>query len=296
MNSTNFSKFIPSEIANLKYFEIISNKIIRNLITGINKSPFSGHSIEFKDYRKYQYGDDLKQIDWKLYARTDKLFIKKYEKKVNLDLHIFLDSSKSMDYGSNTTKFIYAKYISAILSGVALKQNDNVYLYSFSEDINKITKKITKFSEINLVYKKLKDVQTSTDTNYNKVLKKMYSIKDSMIFIISDLWGDINKIINISKYGRANNNELNFFHILSDTEMKFDFKGNIEFVDSESQNTQVLSTKQIKKYYKDEINKRIKNFKKTINLHDNNYLLLLNSSNLFSSLYKYFMNRGTNGF
>src|SRR6056297_2120806 len=247
MNSKNISKFTPSEISNLKYFEIITNRVVQNLISGLNKSPFSGHSIEFKDYRKYQYGDDLKRIDWKLYARTDNLFIKKYEKKVNVNLHIFLDSSNSMDYGRNISKFVYGKYVCAILTGVALKQNDNVYLYSFSDNVRKIAKKITKFSKINLIYNKLKKKNAEGHTNYEKLIDKMYSIKNSMIFLISDMWGDSKNILNISKYGRANNNELNFFHILSKKEIEFDFQGNYEFIDSENKSSQILSTKQIKR-------------------------------------------------
>jgi len=124
----------------------------------------------------------------------------------------------------------------------------------------------------------------------------MYSIKNSMIFLISDMWGDSKNILNISKYGRANNNELNFFHILSKKEIEFDFQGNYEFIDSENKSSQILSTKQIKRYYKEEIKKRIEKFKKIINSHSNNYLLLLNDSDLYSSLYKYFMDRGSDVF
>ncbi|TYB30875.1 MAG: DUF58 domain-containing protein [Candidatus Mcinerneyibacterium aminivorans] len=291
MASKKINDFTPSEIGNLKYFEIFSNLIIKNIVNGLHQSPFSGHSIEFKDYRKYQYGDDFKKIDWKLYARTDKLFIKKFEKKVNVDIHIFLDNSNSMYFGEKVSKLIYGKYLTAILTGIALKQNNNVFLYSFNDSIYKFSKKLSNFSSINIAYNRLKQIKASERTNFSNLRQKIKKINNSIIFIISDFWGDLDNIIDIGKYGRVDKNELNYFHILSNKEQKFNFNGSYEFIDSEKKSREIFSVKQIKKYYLDRLKERINTLKKEINSQNNNYLLLNNRDNLYSILYKYFMNR-----
>lgn len=289
MNSKN-KNFKIEDIKNLKYFNIISQKIVKNIMNGINKSPSSGHSIEFKDYRKYNHGDDLKNIDWKLYGRTDKLFVKKYEKKTNINIYIFLDNSKSMDFGDKLTKILYSKYIASILAGVGLKQNDNIYLYSFNENLNLLCNKINNYKKINIVNNKLKTLKTKGKTRYKIIKNKIKNINDSLIFIISDFWSELENISNISKYSISNNNDTHFFHILSEKEYKFEFEGNVKFIDSENNNDTVsFNTNQVKKYYLKELKSRINKLDYLLKLQNSNYLFIKNKDDLFSVLYKYFM-------
>jgi hypothetical protein len=196
-----------------------------------------------------------------------------------------------MDFGKTVSKLIYGKYLAAILTGVALKQNNNIFLYNFNNTINKFSKKLSNFSSINIAYNRLKQIKSSNRTNFFKLRQKINTINNSIIFIISDFWGELENIIDVGKYGRINKNELNYFHILSNKEQNFKFDGSYEFIDSEDNSKEIFSVKQIKKYYLEQLKDRINSLKEKINSQNNNYLLLNNRDNLYSVLYKYFMNR-----
>src|SRR5262252_10131474 len=117
----------PLTLAKVRSLELQARLIVEGYLSGMHKSPYHGFSVEFAEHREYAPGDDLKHLDWKVFGRTDRLFIKEYELETNLRSHILLDTSESMDYGSkDTTKLELASHIAASMAYLILRQQDSV--------------------------------------------------------------------------------------------------------------------------------------------------------------------------
>ena len=132
-------QYLPNEsISKLENLQIKAKKVVEGFIVGLHKSPFHGFSVEFSDHRAYGNGDELKHIDWKLWAKTDRFFIKRYEEETNLKAFIIVDQSRSMKYSSQaTSKMEYSKILAASLSYLLIKNQDAVGMYSFNTRIKK---------------------------------------------------------------------------------------------------------------------------------------------------------------
>ena len=137
------SKYLdPDLLSTLQNLSIKAKYVVEGFMLGLHKSPYHGFSVEFSEHRPYGFGDEVRHIDWKLWSKTDKYYIKQFEEETNLKAHIILDQSNSMDYGqSNNTKFEYAKLLAASFAYILIKQQDAVGLALFDEKINKILKK-----------------------------------------------------------------------------------------------------------------------------------------------------------
>src|SRR6266566_701428 len=127
----------PAVVARLGTLELKARTIVEGFLTGLHRSPFKGFSVEFAEYRQYIPGDDLSTIDWKVYARSDRYYVKKFEEETNLDCHLMLDVSGSMGYGSHhpLSKFEYAACLAASLAYLMNRQRDAVGLTAFDEEI-----------------------------------------------------------------------------------------------------------------------------------------------------------------
>src|SRR5262250_3192496 len=132
--STRERQFLdPAVVARLGTLELKARTIVEGFLTGLHRSPFKGFSVEFAEYRQYMPGDDLATIDWKVYARSDRFYVKKFEEETNLNCHVMLDVSGSMAYGSRVTKHEYAQALAASLGYLMTRQRDAVGLMAFDE-------------------------------------------------------------------------------------------------------------------------------------------------------------------
>src|SRR5436190_6542981 len=126
----------PAVIARLGTLELKARTIVEGFLSGLHRSPFKGFSVEFAEYRQYMPGDDLSTIDWKVFARSDRYYVKKFEEETNLDCHLLLDVSGSMEYGSHgVTKREYGTYLAASLAYLMTRQRDAVGLMAFDDRI-----------------------------------------------------------------------------------------------------------------------------------------------------------------
>ena len=146
-----YKKYLnPSLISKIENLSLRAKLVVEGFIIGMHKSPYHGFSVEFSEHRPYGFGDEIKYIDWKLWGKTDRFYIKQFEEETNLKCHIILDKSSSMNFGSkNITKFEYSKLISAAMSYLMIKQQDAVGLTTFDQRINTIIKPISKFNKFN---------------------------------------------------------------------------------------------------------------------------------------------------
>ena len=231
-------KFLrPEIVAQLNSMLLRAKMVVEGSIIGKHRSPYHGFSVEFAEHRSYGFGDEIRHIDWKLFGKTDRLYIKRYEEETNLSAHLILDISNSMLYGSKKiTKLKYANSLIASLAYLMINQQDATGLVQFSNKINRFILPKSRPSHLNVILSQLDDNITEPDTNIETVLHEMAEriSKRGLIVLCSDLMDNPEKIINGLKHFRHKKQEVIVFHIFDRKEFEFDFKSRIKFLDMET--------------------------------------------------------------
>lgn len=257
--SADYKKYLePSIISKLNSLELKARLVVEGFMVGLHKSPYHGFSVEFTQHRPYMQGDGIKDIDWKVYGKTEKFFIKQYEEETNLKSYILLDISKSMDYASegNIKKIEYASTLAASLSYLMIKQQDAAGIALYSEEIKKIIPPKAKKSQVYELLKAISEIKPSEKTKtalcLNSIAEKIK--KRGLIIIISDLFDDVESILMALKHFRHKKNEVIVFQILDPLERSFAFGRDAIFKDLETEEEMTTQPYQIQKAYTDAMN------------------------------------------
>ena len=249
----------------LKSFYFRTPSKVRGFKAGIHKSYYTGVSPDFLEHKEYNKGDELKQIDWRLYGRHDRLYVKKFEDEVNMQWCILIDKSASMGYGDNeASKLDYAKRLSATLAYLLLKQGDFVGLLGFSENDAELIPPGAGSNFISPILDKLGALTASGSTEIKEpTLKALEAYKSEASFVIvSDFLIEPEAIEETLKLIRNSRKEVTLFHVLHPDEIDFDFKGSVEFQDMETNSRVIVDTGSIRHTYR----KRIGEFIETLKL------------------------------
>lgn len=256
------------------YFRIPSR--VKGTKTGIHKSPYKGISPDFLEYKEYSQGDELKHIDWRLFGRLDRLYVKKFEDEVNLRWYILLDRSASMDYGSNkVTKHDYAVRLSATLTYLLLQQGDAVGIADFyDKGINFIPPKAGT-ANINPVLERLAFIKPTGKTSLKEpILRAVEKAGGNAAFVIvSDFLTDLSSIEESLKFLRAAGKEAVALHVLDPTEIDFNFDGSVEFEDIEDKIKVLVEAEDIRDAYRKRIKKFINKLKSVCLNNGSGYVL-----------------------
>jgi len=284
----------PQVINQIDNLYLKAKMIVEGYMAGLHKSPYHGFSIEFSEHRAYGIGDEVKNIDWKLWSKTDKYYIKRFEEETNLLCHIFLDSSQSMSFSSNNvSKFEYAKMLASALSYLIINQRDSLGLHVFDSKIRQTIKPKSTKSHLNTILSIMDKMEIGNSTNISHILhmgaEKIK--KRGLIILLSDLFDSPEKIINSLRHLRYYNHEVLVFHILDRQEIELNYNEKVIFEDLENKNTITTDPWQIKKVYKKEINDRIKYFKRRCLGMDINYNLFLTDQSLGLALHQFLNKR-----
>jgi len=281
-------------VAMLDSLSMRAKMVVEGYIIGQHRSPYHGFSVEFAEHRSYEPGDEVRHIDWKLYGKTNRLYVKRYEEETNLRAHLILDTSKSMDYTSGkVSKLQYGSYLLAALSYLMIRQQDAAGVVLFDESIRSFIPPKSNPSHLNTLLNVL-DVNTpGTDTKIEPVLHEMAERikKRGLVIIISDLFDEPDNIINGLKHFRHSKQEVILFHILDRNELEFDFNSRTKFVDMESGEELTTDPWHVKNDYKNLI-ENLQNYYKTqcrLNLID--YVPLFTDDSLDKGLNEYFNKR-----
>tara|TARA_Y100000996_G_scaffold109739_1_gene81110 strand:+ start:1325 stop:2224 length:900 start_codon:yes stop_codon:yes gene_type:complete len=295
MNSAYQNYLSPSIIKKIDNIFLRAKLVVEGFIIGLHKSPYHGFSVEFSEHRPYAFGDEIKHIDWKLLAKTDKLYIKQFEEETNLKCHILFDTSASMDYSSNDniTKLEYAKTLSASLSYLMIKQQDAVGLTIFNKKIIKSIPPKSKISHLNILLNALHESNAKGTTNLSPML---HSLADSikkrgLIILISDLLDDPKNIIKGLRHFRHKGHEVIIFHILDFNEISFNFNQLVEFIDLESNNSIKTDPRHIRNDYKKAFSSFCEIFRLECRKNNIDYITVDTSNSLDKSLIEYLMKR-----
>jgi len=251
-------------IASIERYHLKTRSIVEGFMVGLHKSPYHGFSVEFADHRQYIPGDPIKNIDWKLFAKTDRYYLKRYEEETNVRCYMLLDHSLSMSYTSgDTTKLDYAKQLSAAIAYLIVKQKDALGLITFADEITNHLPPKAYQGYLNLIFEKLLTLTAVSTTNTLKALHKAAESlkKRSLIILFTDLLDEPTKLMEGLKHFKFNHHEVLVFHILDKEERDFNFKGETQFVDSETGQKITVNPWQIKNDYQETYQNYIKTIK-----------------------------------
>lgn len=251
---TDYRQYLnPETVSKLKGMELRARMVVEGFIAGMHKSPYHGFSVEFAEHRQYMPGDNIRDIDWKVYAKRDRFYIKQYEEETNLKAYLLLDCSASMAYrsGSRVMKLDYARLLAAALSYMMLRQRDAVGLVAFDEKIRRYVPPRSKYGHLHVL---LSEIAGQTPSNTTDVANTLHEMAErikrrGLVIVLSDLLDEADHIISGLKHFRYNRHEVIVFHILDPRERDFAFPREAIFKDMETGEELTTLPYQIKRDY-----------------------------------------------
>jgi uncharacterized protein (DUF58 family) len=268
--------------------------VVEGTVAGMHTSRFKGQSLEFAQHREYSSGDELKHIDWKIYGKSDRYFIKQYEEETNLKAYILLDASGSMGYKSDgISKLEYASYIVAALSYLMIRQGDAVGLAVYDGSIRRNIPPRSGPGHLSVILEELSGIEPGGDTDISKILMDFskYLKKRGLIIIISDLFDDQEGVIRAVKNYRYAKHDVIVFHLLDKHEEKLDISGNFLFRDMETGKNIITEPEIIRQEYGKLVAGFIDKYKTELHKADIEYSYLNTSTPLDWALTRYLSGR-----
>ena len=284
----------PATIARLGSLDLKVRAIVEGFLTGLHRSPFKGFSVEFAEYRQYLPGDDLTTLDWKVYARTDRHFVKKFEEETNLECHVLLDISRSMGYGSGpVTKLEYGSYLAGALAYLMTRQRDAVGLIAFDDKIVKMLRPSARSGHLTSLLVTLERLPVGDRTDVAKPLRDLAEAvrKRGLIVLISDLLDEPENVLKGLKHFRYRGSEVIVFHVLDPAEIRFPFDQTARFRDMETQDEIVAVPEVVRARYLDAMRDLQDRYRRELRLAGIDYVVLDTSVPLEMALTSYLMTR-----
>ncbi|MCS5662061.1 MAG: DUF58 domain-containing protein, partial [Dehalococcoidia bacterium] len=227
----------PEMVARLDNMALRARLVVEGYLIGLHKSPYHGFSVEFAEHRAYGPGDEIRHLDWKLYGKTDRYYIKQYEEETNLRSYILLDISKSMTFSSQAvSKLDYGSYLTAALTYLMLNQRDAVSLTIFDEKTQGHVPPRSTQGHLNSVLTRLEQIKSGNDTRIAPTLHELADKikKRGLVILISDLLDDPEEVLSGLKHFRHRKHEVIVFHLMDSREKDLDFSLRTRFRDLET--------------------------------------------------------------
>ena len=284
----------PEVLANIANLELRAKLAVEGFLSGLHKSPLRGFNVEFNDYRNYYPGDDIRHVDWKMYARTDKAYIKQYEDETNVRCYLMLDCSASMQYGSTrVSKIEFSKTLAASLAYFMMQQQDAVGLTTFNTGLCDYLPPRYRKTHLMKILTTLSALQASDGTDLTKPLADVGAslTRRSLIVVISDLLDDEEKVISALRQLRSRGNDIIVFHVMDHAELTFPFSQIAEFVDMETNDRLTTSPGAIREDYLLELRKFCEYCRSQYQAANIDYCLLDTSESLHTALFSYLTKR-----
>src|SRR5215471_13740211 len=229
----------PEVLARISSLELLARTVVEGFISGLHRSPFTGFSTEFAEYRQYMPGDDLRYLDWKLLGRTDRCYIKKYRADTNSQCHILIDSSASMKYTSaaGITKLQYAQFLGSSLGYRVNKQQDAVGMIAFDHEIRAHVPAQNRTGHMQTIFGRMEQLEAGNETRLSEMLHQAAEriTRRGIIVVISDFYDEPEAIISALQHLRFKGNDVIVFHVLDKNETDFEFTEPVLLEDAETE-------------------------------------------------------------
>ncbi len=287
------ARFIdPKILSRISDLELVARTVVDGFISGLHRSPFLGLSIDFAEHRAYMPGDDIRRIDWRLFARTDRFYVKEYEADTNANFVTLLDVSRSMDFASDgMTKLEYAKYLAASLTYLSSKQRDRVGMITFGDNIEAVVPASAKhFDTVLHTLDKLEPVPRG---DFASPLRKIAESlnRRSIVALISDLYEDPDVVVEALNGLRFRGHDIVVFHILDPAEIVFGFDESGSYEDVETGDRITVVPDQLREAYQERIQEHRKTLAKRLGENRMDYSFHDTSQPLDHALFAYLSQR-----
>lgn len=218
------------DIAKVGRLQVLARQVVEGFTTGLHRSPHKGFSVEFKQHRQYVPGDDLRHVDWKVFGKSDRFYIREYEEETNLRCTILLDASGSMGYGGDRTpdgsKFRYAQRVAAALTYLMLQQADSVGLVTFDTKIRRYIPPRSRPAHLRMIIDELERTEPGGETELGKVFHDIVPRiqRRGLIIVLSDCFGDVTQLMKAMARLRHQHHEVIVMQLWDRDELDFPFK------------------------------------------------------------------------
>ncbi|MCG8584782.1 MAG: DUF58 domain-containing protein, partial [Pirellulales bacterium] len=287
----------PEVIRQISRLDLRAQFIVKGFLQGLHASPFQGFSVEFSEHRKYTTGDDPKDIDWLVYAKTDKYYVKKFEAETNITGYLVMDLSRSMGYTyrQELSKFEYGICLAAALCYLMVHQQDPVGLITFDERIRQSLAPKSKRAQIGNVLSLLAKLEPEGETDIAKSLIQIAAMlrHRSLVMIFSDLLAEPEPVIRALRRLRHGGHDVILFHILDEAEINFPFDGMVEFEDPETDERLEVDASGFRRDYLEEINRFRDEYRRECFQTGIDYVGLDTSMQFDKALLEYLVHRST---
>ncbi|MDB4689624.1 DUF58 domain-containing protein [Verrucomicrobia bacterium] len=280
----------PRTLMSIKHLELRAKVVVEGFWNGLHRSPYHGFSVEFTEYRQYTPGDDPRYLDWKLYARSDRYYIKKFEDETNLRCFLLMDRSKSMEFGSKGfTKQDYANTLAATLGYFLSRQGDAVGLMSFDEVIQEYMPARNRPGHLRQLMQTLEKPCQGESTDIKKPIKRIMDLLKSrgLIVLISDFLAPLDELEDNLATLTAYGHEVQVFHILDPAERHFTFEEAIQFEDQETGQLMYVDPATAKKDYMEQMENHLEKLKNACDKSGIGYTLLTTDQPLEKGLFDF---------
>lgn len=289
-------RFLRPEVTDrIKRLELTARRVVEGFLAGMHRSPYFGQSVEFRQHRQYAPGDEIRHVDWKVYARQDKLHIKQYEAETNLRLHLLVDRSGSMAYGDGeTNKFDYSASLAACLGYLALRQQDATGLFTFDTKVRDILPAKSNRQQLSRMLQLLEGVGAEGRTDLPKVAREVTQAiaRRGLIVIVTDLLG-IDDWVDGLRVMRSRGHDVVLFHVLHDDELDFNFSGATRFEGLEQADFLNCNPRALREGYLEALNAFLDDTRKACGRLSIDYMLVRTSDPLDAVLAKFLAVRGS---
>jgi len=288
-------KFLDPKVLNkITRLDLKARHIVEGFMGGMHKSPYHGFSVEFAEHREYAPGDDLKHLDWKVFGKTDRLYIKEYELETNLRSHILIDTSESMDYGSkDVTKLELASHIAASMAYLVLRQQDSVGMVCFDKEVKTFIPTSSSMGHLRPILGTLAGANAQNKTDLGTVLNTLAERiqRRGLIILISDLFDRPDVILKSLQHFSHKRHDVIVFHVLDEFELTFPFERMTLFEGLEEYPKLLIDPRSLRKAYLEEVNKFCEEMRKGCVKQMIDYVRISTDQDLDVELTKYLASR-----
>ncbi len=280
----------PKVLERIKRLDVRARLVVEGFITGQHKSPYNGFAVEFASHREYAPGDEIKHIDWKVWSKTDRLYIKEYEEETNLKTTLIVDCSKSMGYrGAGWRKFDYAATAGASLAHLLQHQGDAVGLVTFNTAVRDVLPPSARSNHLKEMVHLLGETEPDEETDVGDVfLELVPQIRArGLVVIISDLFADLPTLRRSLQQFRLRKHEVVVFHVMDRDELEFPFEDNTRFVGLESPDEVHADPRALRKTYLEIVDRYRRDVRKVCDRLGVDYALLDTGEPLDAVLSRY---------
>ena len=286
----------PELLARIGSLELLARTVVEGFMSGLHRSPFTGFSTEFTEYRQYNPGDDLRYLDWRLLARTDRYFIKKYRADTNTQCHLLVDTSASMNYAhaSSVTKLQYAQFLAASLAYLLNRQQDAVGLVAFAEKVHTHVPARNRTGHMRTIFGNLSMLEAAGQTNLSASLHQLAEVltQRGMVVIVSDFYDQPERLGEAFQHLRFKGHDTIAFQVLDQNELDFDFDDPVLLLeDAETQEQMPVLPDVVMDGYRERMRRHVEDMRQCAAANNVDYELLTTKQPLDFALLSFLSRR-----